>query len=77
MSDIESLTKILRDLEIYSKKIKDLDLLKKNILKKIFLENEDKINQINLLNKGKNEIITKDDIYIENQIDESDIEEDI
>lgn len=76
MSDIESLTKILRDLEIYSKKIKDLELLKKNILKKIFLENEDKINQINLLNNDKNEIITKDDIYIENQIDESDIEED-
>jgi hypothetical protein len=71
---IEQLLKILEEISNLKIKIEELEKTKVNLIKEIFNQNSDKLNKINLFNQEP--IISKDDIHIENQIDESEIYDD-
>lgn len=71
---MQQLLKILEEISNLKNKIEELEKTKLILIKEIFNQNSPKLNKNNLFNQEP--IISKDDIHIENQIDESEIYDD-
>lgn len=76
MSNIQNLIELLKEISLHKNKLKELEEKKKNIIFKIFNSNEKDLGSINIFDLENNDIFTKNDIHVENQIDESDFEDD-
>jgi len=76
MSNIQNLIELLKEISLHKNKLKELEEKKKDIIFKIFNSNEKDLGSINIFDIENIDIFTKNDIYVENQIDESDFEDD-